>query len=191
MEQLEIWRPVKGYEGYYEVSNFGRVRSIDRYVDCSDGTTHFIKGKLLNGKIERTGYIRITLTKYGIPKAFKAHRLVVWAFPEICGEWFEGAQVNHKNEIISDNRAENLEVCTAKYNSNYGTHSQRCAEKLKNRKDTSKPVLQFDMEGNFIKEWESVNEIERAGFNRNNVKDVLHNRKWRKSASGYKWVFKG
>lgn len=122
----EIWRDIQGFEGLYQISNLGNVKSLN-YNKTG-------KEQLLVLQIGHDGYRRVALfnKKKGIKnKRFFVHRLVVWAFPEICGEWFDGAVVNHKNETTSDNRAENLEVCQQDYNCNYGTAIERRVRSFK------------------------------------------------------------
>lgn len=103
----EIWIPIAGYEKLYEVSNFGRVASL------------YFKGKqrrkILKLSVHRTGYVYAHLFNGRVKNIF-VHRLVAQAFPEICGEWFEGATVDHRNGNKEDNRAINLNVCTLKEN---------------------------------------------------------------------------
>lgn len=114
----EIWRPVVGYEGLYEVSSYGRVRSLDRY----DGRNHFIKGKLLKNKDNGNGYLICSLSKNGIVKNKYIHRLVVEAFIERPDGLYE---VNHKDENKKNNSVDNLEWCDKKYNNTYGTRIER------------------------------------------------------------------
>ncbi len=122
----EIWRPVVGFEGFYEVSSFGRVRNLKTK-------------RILNLKTTQDGYKEICLHKQGNRKYIRVNRLVAFAFPEICGKHFEGAVCNHINEKKQDNRAENLEWCTVQYNTNYGTGIKRGAEKR------SKPIAQYTL----------------------------------------------
>ena len=118
--QNEIWKDVPGYAGLYQVSNTGRVKSFKNQYG------HGIR--ILKGEKTQAGYIQVSLNK----KRYKIHRLVAMAFipnPDVL------PQINHKNEIKTDNRAENLEWCTAKYNVNYGTAIERRSKKR------GKPVL--------------------------------------------------
>ena len=118
---IEEWRPVVGYEGLYEVSNTGRVRSVDRYVKTCYGSYRLHKGKVLSPGIRPDGYLVVSL-QY---RMFRVHRIVAEAFlpnPDNL------PQVNHKDEDKSNNRVDNLEWCTAKYNNNYGTARIRAKE---------------------------------------------------------------
>ncbi len=142
---MEIWRDIEGYEGYYQVSSLGNVRSLDRYIPHRKSGLQFCRGKVLCPRMKEFGYNCVHLAKDGIIKEHFVHRLVVLAFPEICGEWFEGAQVNHKNEVKTDNRAENLETCTASYNSNYGTHRLKLSNALKGRQMPEDAVKKMAM----------------------------------------------
>ena len=112
----EIWRPIEGYEGLYEVSNLGRVRSLDRFY------YRLHKGKVLSPTKDRYGYLTVTLNCNGKSKTIKIHRLVAQAFlpnPDNL------PQVNHKDEVKSNNCVDNLEWCSAKYNVNFGTRQER------------------------------------------------------------------
>ena len=122
----EIWRPIEGYEGLYEVSSYGRVRSLDRY----DNMNHFRKGKVLSPIKEPTGYLRCNLYLNKNVKTVLIHRLVAQAFipnPDNL------PQVNHRDEVKTNNRVDNLEWCDSKYNNNYGTARIRSRDtKIKN-----------------------------------------------------------
>ena len=125
MEQ-EIWKPVEGFEGLYEISNLGRVKSL-----------WFGKEKIMNPAKTKDGYLFVNLYKDRKRKAFKVHRLVATAFiPN--HEGFE--QVNHKNEVKTNNCVENLEWCSAWDNMHYGTLYERSAAALINHPVLSKSV---------------------------------------------------
>lgn len=118
----EIWKPVVGYEGLYEVSNLGRVKSLDRIVTVrrKDGTSfqrpH--KGQMIRIQKCSNGYRHVPLCKDGRSLIARVHRVVAEAFidnPEGLPE------VNHIDEDKTNNRADNLEWCTHQYNNSYGT----------------------------------------------------------------------
>ena len=114
----EIWRPIEGYEGYYEVSSFGRVRSLDMYVKIGYGNYRLHKGKVISLLKKGDGYIQVNLCYNG--KLYKkyVHRLVAEAFipnPDNLPE------VNHLDEDKTNNSVDNLEWCDRSYNLKYGT----------------------------------------------------------------------
>ena len=115
IETEEIWRSIEGYEGLYQVSSLGMVRSCDKIVNCKGGT-RMIKGKVLSQRRGMNGYLTIVLHKNHKPTGFSVHRLVAKAFPEICGEYRNGLEVDHKNTLRTDNRAENLHWVTRSQN---------------------------------------------------------------------------
>ena len=120
----EIWQPVEGYEGIYEISNLGRVKSLKYGVE-----------KILKPVNNGWDYLQVNLCKNGKIKRLYIHRLVAEAFlPN--PEGFE--QVNHKDENPLNNCIENLEFCTPKYNNNYGSHNKRMAASLSKAVEASK-----------------------------------------------------
>lgn len=124
----EIWKDVTGYEGLYQVSNFGNVKSCDRVVLAGMNSNHtyqHIKSKLL-----KTGggkYKQVILCKDGKIKAFTVHRLVAQAFIPNPNNL---PCINHKDENPSNNRADNLEWCTYKYNNEYNNRVDKCRDKI-------------------------------------------------------------
>lgn len=165
----EIWCPIKGYEGLYEVSDQGMVKSIG-----------YDKERILKTVRMTNGYLKVNLCKNGETKTFKVHRLVAKTFipnPQNLPE------VNHKDEDKENNSVQNLEWCDQKYNINYGTRTQRQAEKL------SKPVLQYTKSGAFVREWKSTHDVERnLGYFHNYISYCCTGRY--KSAYNYIWKFK-
>ncbi len=132
----EQWRKVVGYDDYYEVSNLGRVRSIDRTIQYTDGRVVHRKSKILSQKIDR-GYYSVTVSKNNDKKLLKVHRLVAQAFIPNTDNL---PCVNHKDENKENNSVDNLEWCTYEYNVNYGTRNRRASERLKNRPSKLKGV---------------------------------------------------
>lgn len=112
----EEWRAIEGYEGLYEVSDQGRVRSMDRMVPCRWGGTMMRRGVARNGSKAPNGYLRVDLYRDGVVKYHAIHRLVANAFCEVVGS---AETVNHKNGLKRDNRAVNLEWTSQSENSRH------------------------------------------------------------------------
>ena len=113
---MEIWKDIKGYEGLYKVSSEGRIKSLNYNHTC--------KEQILKPGSNKKGYLRVVLCKKGKFKTFLIHRLVSASFipnPDNLPE------VNHKDEDKTNNNVSNLEWCNRKYNSNYGTRTERMA----------------------------------------------------------------
>ena len=136
MENIEIWKDVENYEGLYQVSNLGRVRSLERDVFFPNGTIHHLKEKMLAPNLDRYGYQYVQLYKNGKSKGMFVHRLVAMAFiPNLENK----SQINHKNEVKTDNVVENLEWCTSVYNINYGTRTTRAVQNRRSYKLGNNP----------------------------------------------------
>ena len=110
---MEEWRDIKGYEGLYQISNLGRVKSLPRKIRNQHCKNEYIKTPIP----DKDGYLRVTLYDRGRNKTYAIHKLVAIHFLDNPNNL---PIINHKNEIRSDNRVENLEWCTWKYNVNYG-----------------------------------------------------------------------
>lgn len=181
----EIWRDIPEYEGLYQASNFGRIKSLERFRKGENGCLISVKERILKPSINHKGYYRIQLCKQSIVKTYQVHRLVWEAFN---GSITEGLQVNHINEIKTDNRLENLNLMTAKENINWGTRNVRSSKKHINGKK-SKSVLQYDLQDNFIKEFPSLMQVYRElGFNQAHICSCCKGRY--KQAYGYIWKYK-
>lgn len=152
---MEIWKPIPNYEGIYQISNLGNVQSLDRYEVQSNGIKRFRKGRILKISIDKYGYNRVELNKNSNPKLYLVHRLVAETFIPNPNRYPE---VNHKDEVKTNNKVDNLEWCTNKYNNTFGTRAKRIANKL------SKKVYQYDLNLNFLKEWPSTKECDKYGF---------------------------
>ena len=149
----EIWRPVVGYEGLYEVSNFGRVKSLARL----DSIGRIVVEKILKTSL-RSGYPSISLCKNGIIKSATVHRLVWEAFN---GPIPEGMEVNHIDQNQQNNHLENLNILTHTDNLKWGSRLELVSAALTNSPKLSKPVIQYDLEGNIVQEWPSAAEAAR------------------------------
>ena len=177
----EIWKDIPNYEGIYQASNLGRVKSLERI----NARGHRLKEKILKTGINQYGYYRVQLWKNSIGKMYKVHRLVYEAFN---GQIPEGLQVNHINEIKTDNRISNLNLMTPKENCNWGTGIERRAKKQINGKK-SKTVLQYTLEDILIKEYPSAHQVERElGFGQGNICNCCNGKL--KQVYGYKWKYK-
>ena len=201
MEEKEIWKDIEGFEGLYQVSNYGRVRSLERTAWNGKGY-YKAPERILRVRKTHTGYLRVNLYKNNKAKDYYIHRLVAEAFiPNIdnlpC--------INHKDENPKNNHVTNLEWVTYKENNNYGTHKEKVAEKLRGRKHseewnrkvaekninnpkTSKPVLAIDKITGLILEFPSVKEAERQlGISNGNICNCLKGRQ--KSCGGFYWYY--
>lgn len=112
----ERWRPVEGFEGLYEVSDEGRVRSLPRVVPFRVNFFRSVRGGIKSLTVDKDGYLQVSLSKHGVPYARKVHRLVAGAFMDRSDI---DVDVNHKDAIKHNNHWENLEWCTHKENSEH------------------------------------------------------------------------
>lgn len=183
----EVWKPIEGFEGIYEISNCGNVRSLDRCFSYdSNYGRHNYYGTILKKSLKRNGYHQVNLYYKGHVKHIAVHRLVANAFIPNPNNL---PYVNHKDENKTNNHVDNLEWCTAKYNTNYGTGIERC---VKGRKDVlSKPIYQLDLNGNVIAEYTSATVAAKTLGGKASQAAI-----WRcligkfKTAYGYKWKYK-
>lgn len=175
----EIWKDVEGYEGLYQVSNLGRVKSL--------GNNKSRREKILSLGKNCKGYLGVALCKYGEKKHVFVHRLVGKAF--VPG-WFEGAVINHIDHNPLNNVCSNLEWTTQKDNSSgEKSFAREINKKLFTNGICSKKVLQYTKNGDFIREWLSIHEIERQlGFDDGHICACCNGKL--KSAYGYSWRYK-
>lgn len=141
----ELWKDIEGYEGLYQISNHGRVKSLNYNHTCCEQILVPVK--------HHTNYLTISLYKNGVKQLKLIHRLVANAFIENPNNY---SCVNHKDENKLNNDVENLEWCTHKYNSNYGTRNKRISEKGRIM------VNQYTLDGVLIKTWNSLTEISKT-----------------------------
>ena len=175
----EIWKDIKGYEGLYQVSSEGRVRSLDRIVVYKDGRKSFFKGKILKNVLDDKLYFVVSLYN-GKRNVLKVHRLVAQAFIPNPNNY---PQINHIDENPKNNRVENLEWCNQYYNNTYGTRLNRVA------KTKSKSIFQINSNSQIIKEYPSITYIARTfGYSMGNICTCCKGKI--KSAYGYIWRYK-
>ena len=165
----EIWHDIDGYEGLYQISNKGRVKSLYK------GSERILK-PWDNG----CGYLLVTLYKNGVAFSKSIHRLVAISFITNPNNLPE---INHKDENKKNNCGENLEWLTRRDNINYGTRNEKVADSL------SIPILQYSKSGKFIREWQGSREVERVlGIGNSRVIACCKGK--RKSAGGFVWRYK-
>lgn len=170
---MEVWKDIQGYEGLYQVSNQGRVKSLERRTQ-----TRVCHEKIMNSQFD-TRYLFVRLSKDGKKRNLLIHRLVANEFiPNRDGCPY----VNHINGKKTDNRVENLEWCTPSENTVHAIVND--IKRLPN-----KSVVQCDLQGNTIREWESIKEASVSlKINRSNIGSCC-NRK-RNKAGNYTWKFR-
>lgn len=173
----EIWKDVKGFEGLYQVSNLGRIKSLDRIIVDKKGFSRKIKGAIRKQTITNGGYKEVILYSGDNQKTALVHRLVGEAFiPNVSNL----PQINHKDENKGNNTVDNLEWCTNDYNHNYGTAKYRIAEKNK------KKVYQYSLDGKLVKIWDSVTDAQQF-YNNTHISDCA--RGVRKKCVNFKWSY--
>lgn len=172
----EVWKPIKHFESLYEVSNFGRIRSLTRKV--KHGNSHItIYGKMMKQVPNEKGYLMVRLSKNGKGKIFKVHRLVAQAFLNNPHGYQE---INHLNEIRDDNHVSNLEWCSHSHNLNYGHRTQKFIQAV------STPIIQLSSDSHRIAAYSSANQASKiTGISQGNISAVVRGK--RNYAGGYKW----
>ena len=157
-------KDIKNYEGLYAITPEGEVWSYKRK-------------KFLVPRAATNGYLQVGLRKNGERKWYLVHRLVADAY---IPNHDNLPQINHRDENKTNNCLQNLEWCDCKYNNNYGTHIEKASNSRK------KPILQYDLDGNFIREWNSATDVGKEV--RINIGYCLRGKY--KTAYGFIWKFK-
>ncbi len=181
---MEIWKDIKDFEGYYQISNLGNVKSLIR-----KGNLH---EKVLKPTKCTAGYLQVSLFKNNISYPRRIHRLIAEAFipnPKNL------PMINHINEIKTDNSVSNLEWCDNKYNCNHGTRTERIFLKERGR-----PVIQLSKQGEFIKEYPSARiACKETGVSQEAIRRVCNGKYYESKAKkyynsifggGFKWKWK-
>lgn len=175
MDTIEVWKDIDGYDGKYQVSNLGKIRSI-RAREKN-------RTIILKPMVQKNGYLYVALWKDNKKKNKLIHRLVALAFVENPNDYPE---INHKDENKENNMMDNLEWCEHKTNINYGTCKQKISESKINHPRHSKITYQYTKDGKLVQVWPSAAEIERQLGYCAHVIGACRSRKI-KSAYGYVW----
>lgn len=183
MIKIEIWKDVKGYKGLYQVSSFGRVKSLDRIIyqkNKHNGVSKCIrKGKILSLQKQINRYLTIDLHYEKKVKRYFVHRLVAETFIQ---KHIDKNYINHIDSNPLNNKVENLEWCTQSYNIKYAYDN---GNKIPPHMIK---IAQYSMDGQFIKLWNSQSIIERElGIFQANIYKVCSGK--RKTAGGYIWKY--
>ena len=183
----EKWLPIKGYEQSYMVSSYGRIKTIDRTLEFSDGRVRKYKGKVIRIHRINQNYYVASLSQNQRRLMKDVHRLVAEAFiPNPNG--FK--EVNHKDENSLNNQVDNLEWCTRKYNLNYGSRNKRSSESRMNNPITSKPIIQMKPDGTVIRTFPSIREAARYLGDVKKDCNILRVCQGKfKTSNGYKWSY--
>lgn len=181
----EVWVDIEGYEGLYQVSNQGRVRSLPK--PYFKGKKYLRDGYEMKQRLKPNGYMQIGLYKNGVLKTVCVHRLVAKAF--IPNE-NNLPYVNHKDENKSNNIADNLEWCDAAYNIHYGNAIEKLSKAKRNNPIQSKPVAMYTLDGKLVNVFPSANEAQRrTGVDQAQVSKCCNKDAGYYTAGGYKWMY--
>lgn len=185
----EIFKDIEGFEGLYQISSMGRVKSLNY-----KGTG---KEKIMKPQKKKNGYYFIGLRKRGSKKyCYHIHRLVGLMFIPNPNNY---PCINHKDEQKQNNHIENLEWCTHKYNCNYGTHNEKLSKALKGKKPTQEqidkmskahsiPIIQLTLNDEFVKQWDSARQAGRE-LNIHSTDITKCCKGKRKTYKGFKWRY--
>lgn len=193
MQEQEIWKDIEGYEGRYQVSNKGRVKSLPKTtqsvfngVICTREYPERILTPIDTKSDTSKGYVRVHIGSGHGKRVLKLiHRLVASAFIPNPNNF---RVVNHKDEDKTNNNVNNLEWCTHEYNCAYGTARYRIGKAHINHPKMSKRVAQHNPEGELIRVFPSIREAcRKLGINNGNLTEVLKGK--RRTCGGYVWKY--
>jgi hypothetical protein len=177
---IEIWKDIPDYEGYYQASSTGLIRSIDRVVKSGKRPLSNFKGKMLRPSFDKDCYLRVCLAKDNLHKMFYVSVIVAITFDI---EKHPGAEVvDHINRVRWDNRIENLRWVTQLENVEFSFSAG-------NRHRDGRSIGQYTLDGKFVKSYKIQEDVKRDGFRPSTVNRVLRGE--RKTAFGYIWRYEG
>lgn len=167
----EEWRPIKGYEGQYEVSNHGRIKSLSR-----EENNRTLKDRIMKQYVGKTGYMQVRLCKNNQTKLWKVHDLIAKSFIE---NPYDFPIVNHKDGNKINNDISNLEWCSYSHNIK---HAYRTGLRM------MRPIEQRTKDGSFVKKWDCATDASKGtGINLSHIWGCCNHQ--RKSAGGFKWQY--
>lgn len=179
MSEGEIWKDIDGYEGLYKVSDKGNVYSVER----RDSRGRKCGGRVLRPSYDKDGYLLVSLYKNGKAKKKRIHRLVIEAFVPNPNNL---PDVNHRDEVKTNNELSNLEWCDAGYNTNYGTRIERIVQAQ------SKKVRAVNINTGEVIRFKSTAEAERKGYDQAGVSAAcrgVYNVGGGNLYRGYEWYY--
>ena len=195
MEEKEIWKDIVGFEGMYQISNMGRVKSVERtaWSGLNGGCYRTVPERILKAMKNSNGYLYVQLCKDGINKNYTVHQLVGNAFLSNPQDYKE---LNHRDEDKTNNCVNNLEWCSRSYNLTYNGRAKKAGEKLRGRKQSeehikkrSKSILGIDKVTGLIVEFPSAKEAEREmGIAQSNITKCCKGKL--NSCGGFYWMYK-
>ena len=188
---VEEWRPVVGYEGLYEVSDWGNVKSVDRVVECLHLGKYPIKrhlnSKIMKQYLDYDRYCRVSLSIDGYRHLYGVHRLVAEAFiPNPDNK----PCVDHINSNRADNKVENLRWYSVLLNNSTEHARQAKSKAARLRQDNKKQIAQITLDGEIVKIWECGYRIEEElGFDHSSIIRVCKGQQ--DTSYGFKWKYYG
>lgn len=191
MDTKEIWKPIKGYEGLYEVSNLGRVKSLERYIECQNGHSRKVNERILKIRQSTPGSYGVVLYADGYSNTFMINRLVIETF---------GKKLQRKDKVIHiDGNNQNNVIDNLRWESNSEWNSRLYREgkvshakgKFGKNNHSSIPVLQFDKNGKLVKGFAALNDAAReTGISASSISSCATGRKCYNTAGGFIWKYK-
>lgn len=169
----EIWKDIKGYEGFYQISNLGNVRSLQRKAPSGKSVKQIIRKQ----SIDKNGYCVVGLNKNKTQKTYKVHRLVAIAFIDNPKNLPE---VNHKDEDKTNNNVSNLEWCDAKYNLTYGSRKDMFVGTKNNNCKLSEQDVK-DIRRLYKKRDPKFNSLalgKKYGISHTHILNIIKNKSW-------------